>query len=144
MTECKDIVESVKGVSVRDKILNLENELRKMDQLEVEPVHYFAEGIYAREITIPKGAVLTGKIHKTEHLNIVSKGDISVVTEFGSKRIQAPFTFVAQPGTKRVGYAHEDTVWTTVHASKERDLVKLEEELIAPDYLQLEKVLCLG
>lgn len=144
MTECKDIVQSITGVSVRDKILHLEEEMRKLPPLEIPPVHYFAEGLYAREITIPKGTVLTGKIHKTEHLNIVSKGEISVVTEDGNRRISAPCTFVAKPGTKRVGYAHEDTVWTTIHATKERDIEKLELELIAPDYAQLEEILCLG
>lgn len=128
------------NIEVRNKILSFEDELKKFPQTDIPPVHYFADGIYAREITIPKGTVLTGKIHKTEHLNIISKGEISVVTEEGNKRISAPFTFVAKPGTKRVGYAHEDTVWTTIHASKEKDLEKLEIELISPDYMQLEEV----
>lgn len=128
------------NIEVRNKILSFEEELRKLPQTDIPPVHYFADGIYAREITIPKGTVLTGKIHKTEHLNIISKGEISVVTEEGNKRIVSPCTFVAKPGTKRVGYAHEDTVWTTIHASKEKDLEKLELELISPDYMQLEEV----
>ena len=105
--------------------------------MEITPVHYFAKGLYAREIFIPKGTLLTGKIHRTEHLNIISKGDISVVTEEGTKRITAPFTMIAKPGTKRVGYAHEDTVWTTVHATDETDLEKIELELIAADYGEL-------
>jgi hypothetical protein len=138
---------------VREKIDHLEAEMMKLPQLEIPPVHYFAKGLYAREIFIPAGTLLTGKIHKTEHLNIVSKGDISVVTESGIKRIVAPLTMVSQPGTKRVGYAHADTVWTTIHPniSNERDLDKLEEELIALSYDAVfdvldgkEEIKCLG
>jgi hypothetical protein len=43
-------------------------------------------------------------------------------------------TFISAPGTKRVVYAVEDTVWTTVHVSNETDLDKLETQLIAPTF----------
>lgn len=120
--------------SVRVKIERLEHMMRQFGGVTIEPKHHFAKGLYAREIFIPKGTLLTGKIHKHEHLNIVSKGDISVLTEAGPQRIKAPFTIVSMPGTKRVGYAHEDTVWTTIHATEETDLEKIEAELIAESY----------
>lgn len=107
-------------------------------QIEIKTTHYFAKGIYAREIFIPKGVLLTGKIHKTEHLNIVSQGKIAVVTEFGQKIIEAPCTLVSEPGTKRAGLALEDTVWTTIHGTNETDLEKLELELIADSHEALE------
>lgn len=131
-------MDKIQPIVTRGKILALEDAMRQMPQVEIPPVHYFSKGLYAREIFIPKGTLLTGKIHKTEHLNIISKGDISVVTEEGTKRIQAPFTMVAKPGTKRVGYAHEDTVWTTIHATEETDLEKIEHELIAPTFEDFE------
>ena len=58
-------------------------------QIKIEPVHYFAHGLYAREIFIAKGTCLTGKIHLYGHINIISKGDISVMTDEGIKRITA-------------------------------------------------------
>ena len=152
--ECVDIVElatnAFQDASIRERILHLEDAMKHSPcQIEIPPVHYFAKGLYAREITVPKGTLLTGKIHNTEHLNIVSKGDISVLTEDGPKRVQAPFTMVSQPGTKRVGYAHEETVWTTIHATEETDLDKLEADLIATDFhslglLEKESQPCLG
>lgn len=120
------------AVPSRSQILRLENEMRRHAQVEIRPVHYFAEGLYAREITIPAGTLLTGLIHKKEHLNIISKGDITVWTEHGMKRVRAPFTMVSPPGTKRVGYAHEDTVWTTIHACTLSDLAEIETELVIP------------
>ena len=132
-------------VPTRAQIVKLEDALRELEPVHIEPVHHYANGLYAREITIPAGTVLTGKVHKTEHLNIISAGRITVWTEQGMRTISAPFTMVSQPGTKRVGYAHEDTVWTTIHATTERDLEKLEAELIEPEYLIAEDAkLCLG
>ncbi len=106
--------------------------------LDIVPVHRFVPGLYAREITIPAGALVVGKIHRTEHINVLSKGDISVLTENGIERIQAPATIISKPGTKRVGYAHTEVVWTTFHATNETDLEKLEAELIAPSHDLLE------
>lgn len=123
----------------RRAIQNLEEFLKKQPQAEFVTNHYFAPGVYARELFIPKGHVLTGKIHRTEHLNIVSMGKIAVVNEQGQRTlIEAPYTFVSKPGTKRAGFALEDTVWTCIHPTNETDLDKLEDELIAPSFEALE------
>ena len=126
----------------RSKVLELEDAMRREpDQIHIEPVHYFAKGLYAREITIPKGAVLTGKIHLFEHINIISKGDISVLTEHGVKRIKAPATIISQPGIKRVGYAHEETVWTTIHACDVKDGDEAEKFLVVDTFEEFEKAI---
>lgn len=135
------------STALREKIDALEVLMLREPQVEIEPVHHFASGLYAREITIRAGTLLTGKIHRTEHLNIVSQGRIIVWTEDGMKEVSAPFTMVSRPGTKRVGYALEDTVWITIHATTETDLAKLEAELIAPTRAALEEkeeTPCLG
>lgn len=130
--------------SYREAILRLEDEMRvALARGDLSPVpefdvtHHFADGLYARELFIPAGTLLTGKIHRTTHLNIISKGEISVLTEDGMKRIKAPCTIVSKPGMKRVGYAHEDTVWTTIHGTNETDLEVLEKTLISPSYEEL-------
>ncbi|PPC95239.1 MAG: hypothetical protein CTY33_00345 [Methylotenera sp.] len=92
---------------------------------------------YAREMTIPKGTLIIGKIHRHEHLNIISKGKVSVSTEFGTKYLEAPCTFISEVGLKRAVIAVEDTIWTTIHLTKgncEADLADIEEEVIAPSY----------
>jgi hypothetical protein len=119
----------------RAQIDLLEAHMRQLPPIELEPVHHFAAGLYARELRIPAGTLLTGKVHKTEHLNILSAGTITVWTEEGMRTLSAPFTLVSQPGTKRVGYAHSDCVWTTVHATDETDLERLEAELVETEAL---------
>lgn len=95
---------------------------------------------YAREMTIPKGTVIIGKLHRHKHLNIISKGSVSVATEHGPKHYTAPCTFISELGTKRAVYAQEDTVWTTIHTvsyGEEKDLDKIEAEVIACSYEDL-------
>jgi len=103
--------------------------------------HSFADGIYMREIFIPKDTLLVGKIHKHSHPNIILKGDVSVLTEEGAKRIKAPCSMISPAGTKRVVYAHEDTVWVTFHVTKSQNLEEIEEEIIAKSYEEIEGTL---
>lgn len=123
------------ALPTRKQIDRLEDELRQLPQVEIRTDHTFAPGLYARTITVPKGATLTGKVHATEHLFIISKGDMTLVTEHGRQRVQAPFQCVGKAGLKRVGYAHEETVCTNIHITEETDLAKLEAALIVPDAL---------
>jgi hypothetical protein len=92
---------------------------------------------YAREILLRKGSLVIGKIHKHQHLNIISKGKVTVFTEFGKKELEGPCTFVSEIGLKRAVYAQEDTIWTTIHLTAhvgEENLNKVEDEVIAPNY----------
>jgi hypothetical protein len=92
---------------------------------------------YAREMMIPKGTLIIGKIHRHQHLNFISKGKVVVFTEFGEKHLEAPCTFISEVGLKRAVYAEEDTLWTTVHMTEfesETELDKIEQEVIAPSY----------
>lgn len=100
--------------------------------------HFFAPGVYARQMFIPAGMVAVGKIHKTAHVSIISCGKISVTTENGTETFEGPYTFINTPGEKRAVYAHTDTVWTTIHPTNETDIRKIEEEVIAKDYTALE------
>jgi quercetin dioxygenase-like cupin family protein len=126
----------------RHQVMNLQDFMQAMpEKLDIEkdcPVrHIFAPGAYAREMTIPKGTVIIGKIHRHAHLNFISAGKVRVVTEDGSHELTAPHTFVSTVGTKRVVYALEDTIWTTVHITTETDLEKIEEQVIAKSYDEL-------
>lgn len=92
---------------------------------------------YARQMFIPKGTLIIGKIHRHSHLNFILQGKVKVSTEFGQKELTAPCSFVSEVGLKRAVLAEEDTIWVTVHLTKftsEQDLDKMEDELIAPSY----------
>jgi len=121
--------------ALREKISDLEAAmLQENTGLEVPLRHTFSPGVYAREIFIPAGTLIVGKIHKFLNMNMISQGDVSFFSIDGALRVKAPHTFVASPGVKRVIYAHEDTTWTTIHGTSETDLAKIEEEFIAKEY----------
>lgn len=125
----------------REKILAFEVEARKLPQIEIPVRHYFSKGLYAREITIPAGAIVTGKIHLFEHLNIISAGVVRIVTEDFNEVVEAPRTLVAMPGVKKVLHAITTTVFTTVHATDITDIDEIERVFVTEDYgdLKLEE-----
>lgn len=91
--------------------------------------HTFSGPMYIRQMIMPKGVLLTGKIHRFEHPIFFMSGDVSVFDEFvGPRRIKAPCYYVSKPGTKRVMFAHEDAVIVTIHyVGEERDVAKIED-----------------
>lgn len=103
--------------------------------------HSFAPGIYVREISIPAGMLLVGKIHKHSHPNFLMAGEVIVYTEStGSQHLVAPRVMISPPGTKRVLYTLADTWWVTVHHNRNdiTDLEALEAEIIAKSYEEFE------
>lgn len=119
----------------RSQIDRLEAELKSLPQVDIPVQNDFAPGLYVRTIKVPKGATLTGKVHATEHVFIISKGSMLIATEDGKRVVKAPFQCIGKPGMKRVGYALEDTVCTNIHITDETDLMRLEAELIIPEAL---------
>jgi hypothetical protein len=109
----------------------LEAAIAQLPEVEPEITHHFAPGVYAREMRLVAGTMLTGKVHKTKHLNIV-QGDITVFNEVSGegRRITGYDCFVSEPGTRRAGFAHAPTSWITVHPTQETDLAKIEDEVI--------------
>jgi hypothetical protein len=146
---------SIEKVKFRQDIMTVQNGLNKMiDDGVIESTledcivkHYFSPKdekygccTYAREMLIPKGTLIIGKIHRHQHLNIISKGKVVVYTEFGEKHLEAPITFVSEIGLKRSVYAIEDTLWTTIHLTEfvgEENLDKIEKEVISPNYQEM-------
>lgn len=126
--------------------MRLENVIKDMPQLEFETKHHFAPGIYTRELFIPAGTVLTGKIHRHEIMNVLVSGTIRVTTDDGIETLTGPMIFNSQAGTKKAGYTETDVIWLNIHPTELTDLEEIEREFIAPSFeaLEQEQKLCLG
>jgi len=120
-----------------EKISKLITEIRKLPQVTGEVRHLFAPGVYMREITMPAGAVIIGKIHKYEHMNIISKGKVTFKDETGVRTVTAPYTYKSNAGSQKALFIHEETVWTTIHPTTETDVRKIEEEVVTENYEDL-------
>ena len=125
---------------IREIIFKLQDDMLEMknngnlEELDFSVNHFFAPNVYARQMTLPKGGLIIGKIHKHSHLNIISSGHCYVLTDNGALEIIAPHTFVSDVATKRVVLVLEETIWTTIHITNETDLEKIEKEIIAESY----------
>lgn len=132
-----------KRLAERNSIHALEQIMLDMPEEEKYDIdsltrHFFAPGVYARMFFIKAGSVAVGKIHKTEHLNIICKGKCSVSTEDGPMVLEGPCVVNARPGIKKAVFAIEDTTWINIHVTDETDLEKIEEQVIAKDYAEIE------
>lgn len=116
---------------MRERIFALEAEMKKLPQLEIPVKHYFSHGIYAREITVPAGALITGVIHKQPQVNILSYGAMCVTIGEDVREVQASHTVVSPPGVKRAALALTDCVWTTIVHTFLTDVEQIEKEFFA-------------
>ena len=102
--------------------------------------HTILGDVYMRELFIPKGFLLVGKLHKRACMNVVSKGDISVLTETGSARVQAGYSVISPAGIQKLGFAHEDTVFVNVFSLAgiaTRDIAQIEKLLFCDSHAAL-------
>lgn len=117
------------------------------DTLDIEAMttHRFIPGIYERMIVMPPGAVIVGKIHKYATINWLVSGICEVATENGVEHLVGPFSWISEPGTKRIIYSVTESVWKTVHCTAVgavgdcRDLELLEDHFIAESYEEYDK-----
>ena len=144
------------SVSSRERIIEFENALisaadginiegngkRVMTESKIAPIkHTFADGVYIRQMDMAAGTIVVGAIHKHLHMCFLLSGLLTVADENGTKDYIAPCYIISTPGTKRVLYAHEDSVWYNTHKnpSNTKDIRKIEEELVAINYKEYEQ-----
>ena len=126
----------------REELADVETTLKGVNEPPpmIPTGHHFANGVYGREMYMPAGAVVVGKIHKCDTLNVITMGQVVVANPEQpemNKILVAPFTYVSPPGTKRLIMALQDSIWMTFHPAKSQDLAELEDELIVKNYDEL-------
>lgn len=122
-------------LSFAEQIAIIVEHMKGMPQAECPVTHRFAPGVYLREIFMPADTAVIGKIHKTEHFNVLIRGACLIVHEDGSREeLRAPMTFVSKAGVQKVLYILEDMIWQTIHVTPETDLARLEEQLITKEH----------
>lgn len=104
------------------------------DSEDIPLRHMFSNGVYTREISVPKGTYVMGKIHRHEHPSFLIQGAIIVMTEGGVERVDAYSAMLSPPGVKRFFFTLEDTIWVTVHRTNATNVADAEKEIIAATY----------
>ena len=139
----------------RDKILNLEkylitnadgnniegtgNEILHSNNFPLK--HTFVDGVYVREMKFKKDSAVVGAIHKHLHVWFLLYGHLFIATEGSQEEYVAPCYVVAKPGSKRVIYAAEDSLFVNIHANPKNitDIEELEKQLVSLTYEDYEQ-----
>jgi hypothetical protein len=134
------IVESIPSYLAKNEPL-----YEKFDRAEAEIVqrfvpvempihHHFISSpnmkMYIREIFIPKGTILTSRIHKVPSPFSILEGEVLVGDSHGITHIKAPFHGVNEPGVKRLVETLKDTVWVAFYATDKTDLAEIANDII--------------
>jgi quercetin dioxygenase-like cupin family protein len=103
--------------------------------------HTFADGVYVRQMFMGKDTVVVGAIHNHLHVWFLLAGEITVATEEVSEVYVGPCYVVSTPGTKRVIYANEDSVFVNVHKNPTNceDIDMLEKEIVSATFEEYEE-----
>tara|TARA_R110002167_G_scaffold51185_1_gene148307 strand:+ start:32 stop:487 length:456 start_codon:yes stop_codon:yes gene_type:complete len=144
----KEIAKKSQQLQKRSDIVELQDSLMKLvdgdnvvkgDSDTFPLKHTFTDGIYIRQMSMRKDSFVIGKIHKHNHVWFLLSGEISVADENNTVDHIAPCYVEAPSGSKRMIYAHEDSVWVNIHANptNTQDLEELEELIIAKDYEEI-------
>ena len=145
------IIKGELTLNSRKKILEFQNTLiENADEVNIVthqdsehfPLkHTFADGIYVRQMSMDIGTVVVGAIHKHLHVWFLLSGHISVATEESVEDYIAPCYVVAKPGTKRVIYANEDSIFVNIHKNptNSQDIEWLEKEIVAKNRKEYEE-----
>lgn len=110
------------------------------DTIDCPLVHDFIDGFYMRTVMLPKGTIVTSRVHKTEHPFFVLQGHVLVSVDAEEwDDIYAFSSGITKAGTRRVVQALEDTVWMTIHPNKDncKDISVLENRLVEPHLNEL-------
>ena len=145
MEDKKELIKKEQRLQKRSGIMELQESLMEFvdgenvvkGDSEVFPLkHTFTDGIYIRQMSMKKDSFVIGKIHRHNHVWFLLTGKISVVDEHDTVDHIAPCYVEAPAGSKRVIYAHEDSIWVNIHANptNTQDLQELEDLIIAKDY----------
>ena len=146
------------GKNFEESVVRLENDLKSMadgdsiiagtdedpivtDSEKVPIRSFFMDGVYVREMTMYQGTAVIGAIHKHLHMCFLLEGHLSVASSSGVRDYVAPCYIIAEPGEKRVLYAHEDSLWYNTHKNPDNieDVKLLEKDIVATSYEEYEK-----
>lgn len=133
--EANSVAKSEIGIEPKHlPIYRIERALLDLPQVEIPVDHQFCHGLYARSVTIPAGVVLTGAVHKDECFFLVRTGRILITTDDEPIDAKAGFMVASKAGSKRLGFALEETTVTTFHANPQelRDEDELWDHITVP------------
>ena len=103
--------------------------------------HTFADGVYIRQMDMKAGSMVVGAIHNHLHVWFLLTGNLAVATEDSIEEFVAPCYVLATPGSKRVIYATEDSIFINIHKNPNniKNIDELESEIVSKTFEEYEE-----
>ena len=103
--------------------------------------HTFADGVYIRQMDMKSDSMVVGAIHNHLHVWFLLTGHLAVITEDTTEEFISPCYVLATPGSKRVIYALEDSIFVNIHKNPNniKDIKKLEDEIVSLTFKDYEE-----
>jgi len=103
--------------------------------------HSFADQVYIRQMEMEQGRLVVGAIHKHLHVWFLLTGNLTISTKDGVEDYEAPCYVISKPGTQRVIYANEDSIFVNIHKNptNNKNIKELEKEIVALNKQDYEK-----
>lgn len=117
--------------AVKDKIQE-----GSMSPVDMPTTHHFSQDIYVREIFMPAGSVVVGKVHATRHLNIILSGECTIWTVHGRIDGRAGMIFESLPGVQKALKMKTDVRYLTVHYNPDNST---DSEILEGRYIRSEE-----
>lgn len=120
-------IKTNEGIDTLEKFMldNLEPALEKLQ-------HVHTPGLYGRRWSAKAHTIWVTRQHRVEHQFVILKGKASVWIDGKEIIYKAGYNGITKPGTRRILYLHQNTVWMTFHPNpdnlNEEEFVELVTE----------------
>jgi quercetin dioxygenase-like cupin family protein len=93
--------------------------------------HHFSDGLYVKQVFLPKDSLACQHKHNYDHLSILAQGKVKVL--FDNDVVEtytAPACINIKKGINHTILALEDSTWFCIHHTFETDMNKIDNVLI--------------
>jgi quercetin dioxygenase-like cupin family protein len=99
-------------------------------EIDLHIQHHFSDGVYAKQMALPKGHFAVSHKHNYSHLSVLASGEALVEVDGIVNLYKAPACIHIAADTEHKITALEDVVWYCIHATDETDVEKIDKVLI--------------
>lgn len=101
-----------------------------MIEIDLKIQHHFSDGIYAKQMELPKDHYAVSHKHTYDHLSILAAGVVLVEVDGIETTYTAPACLNIVAGAEHKITALEDSFWYCIHATTETDVAMIDNVLI--------------
>jgi len=96
----------------------------------VDVIHHFNSGVYAKEVHVPAGSKLCQHSHTFDHMSILASGTARVVVDGVAAEFTGPQCLTIEANKHHSVEALTPVVWFCIHATDHTDVENVDMMLI--------------